>query len=150
MSCWPEVLFSALPLSIWQATIWWPTPSSKQRRGQWGGHEQNAWHGLLQSNTGRPQRYCGFGPRPQKWRQHHKKSESHTFFWFPRACSSPQWVKDLALLHLWHRLQLLLTFDPWPKKLPYAAGAAKSKKKVMLKSYPSLEFPSWHSRNEFY
>ena len=24
-----------------------------------------------------------------------------------------QWVKDLALLKLWHRLQLRLRFDPW-------------------------------------
>ena len=25
-----------------------------------------------------------------------------------------QWVKDLVLLQLWHRLQLQLEFDPWP------------------------------------
>ena len=25
-----------------------------------------------------------------------------------------QWVKDLALLQLWHRLQLWLESDPWP------------------------------------
>ena len=25
-----------------------------------------------------------------------------------------QWVKDLAWLHLWHRSQLQLQFDPWP------------------------------------
>ena len=25
-----------------------------------------------------------------------------------------QWVKDLMSLHLWHRSQLQLRFDPWP------------------------------------
>ena len=25
-----------------------------------------------------------------------------------------QWVKDLVLLQLWHRLQLWLRFNPWP------------------------------------
>ena len=25
-----------------------------------------------------------------------------------------QWIKDLALLQLWHRLQLWCGFDPWP------------------------------------
>ena len=27
-----------------------------------------------------------------------------------------QWVKDLALMQLWCRLQLQLPFDPWPQK----------------------------------
>ena len=26
-----------------------------------------------------------------------------------------QWVKDLAFQQLWHRLQLRLRFDPWPR-----------------------------------
>ena len=29
--------------------------------------------------------------------------------------STGQWVKDLALLQLWHKSQLQLRFDPWPK-----------------------------------
>ena len=35
-----------------------------------------------------------------------------------------QWVKDLALLELQHRSHLLLGFNPWSTKLPYAAGYA--------------------------
>ena len=34
-----------------------------------------------------------------------------------------QWIKDTALLQLWHRLQLWLGFDPWP----CAVGAAGKK-----------------------
>ena len=52
-----------------------------------------------------------------------------------------QWVKALALLQLWHRLQLQLTFDPWPrnfhilqvwptkKKIKTQAKKKKNKKK---------------------
>ena len=39
-----------------------------------------------------------------------------------------QWVKDLALPQLWHRLQLQLGFNPWPREFPYAVGGVKTKK----------------------
>ena len=46
--------------------------------------------------------------------------------WFP-VC----WVKELALLQLWHnRSQLWLRFIP--RELPYAAGVAIEKKKERL------------------
>ena len=43
-----------------------------------------------------------------------------------------QWVKDLALPHLWHRLQVQLRLDSWfdPWKLSYATGVAKINKKI--------------------
>ena len=41
------------------------------------------------------------------------------------------WVKGWALLQLWHRLQLQLGINPWPK-LPHANGSAKGKKKKIL------------------
>ena len=45
-----------------------------------------------------------------------------------------QWVKDSALPQLWHRSQLRLGCDPWPRELPYAMGAAaKEKRKDTLK-----------------
>ena len=34
--------------------------------------------------------------------------------------SLAQWVKDLALSQLWHRSQLWLRYDPWPRN-SYAA-----------------------------
>ena len=40
-----------------------------------------------------------------------------------------QCVKDLALLHLWCRSQILLSLDPWLWNLPYAVGAAEKEKK---------------------
>ena len=40
-----------------------------------------------------------------------------------------QRVKDLALQKLWHRLQLWLGLDPWPRELPYATGVAEKEKK---------------------
>ena len=58
------------------------------------------------------------------------------------ACSIPsstQWVRDLVLPQLLHRLQLHLGFDPWPGNFPLLPVWPKMKKK---------EFPSWHSRNE--
>ena len=39
-----------------------------------------------------------------------------------------QWVKDPALLQLWHRSQLQLKFDPWPQELPYAWVQPKQNK----------------------
>ena len=39
------------------------------------------------------------------------------FFFFLIYLGVPavaQWVKDLALLQLWYKLQLQLCFDPWP------------------------------------
>ena len=43
--------------------------------------------------------------------------------------SPVQWVKDLALLQLWHRSQLQFGFDPGAWELPYTTGASKKKKK---------------------
>ena len=40
-----------------------------------------------------------------------------------------KWVKDLALLQLWHRLQLQLGFDPWPRNPPMPLGVAKKENK---------------------
>lgn len=40
-----------------------------------------------------------------------------------------QWVKDLMLSLLWLWLLLWHRFDPWPRELVDAAGAAKKKKK---------------------
>ena len=41
-----------------------------------------------------------------------------------------QWTKDLALPQLWHRWQLWLGFDPWPKKVQGAAKKKKRKRKL--------------------
>ena len=53
-----------------------------------------------------------------------------------------EWVKDLALLHLWHSLQLWHSSQPrlgfvlWPGELPYAtAGATKKEKKKTLSNH---------------
>ena len=44
-----------------------------------------------------------------------------------------QWVKDLELLQLWCRSQLQAGFNPWPRELPYASGAAEKEKKKKKK-----------------
>jgi len=33
-----------------------------------------------------------------------------------------------VLLQLWHRSQLQLEFNPWPRELPYATGTGENKK----------------------
>ena len=44
-----------------------------------------------------------------------------------------QWVKDLALLWLWHRPAAVSLIGPLAWELPYATGAAlKSKKKKIV------------------
>ena len=43
-----------------------------------------------------------------------------------------QWVKDLALLHLWCRVQLWLRFDPWPGNFHMLQVRPKKKKKKVL------------------
>ena len=43
--------------------------------------------------------------------------------------SPVQWVKDLSLLQLWHRLQLGLGFNPRPKNFHMLWGQPKRKKK---------------------
>ena len=40
-----------------------------------------------------------------------------------------QWVKDLVLAQLWHRLQLWLGSDPWPGNFICHGAAKKDKKK---------------------
>ena len=49
-----------------------------------------------------------------------------------------QWVKDLALLQLWHRLQLWLGFSPWPENFQMLWRWPKKKKKGLFKSYVHL------------
>lgn len=69
----------------------------------------------------------------------------------PQRCGfDPQgrapWVKDLALLQMWHRLQLGPGFDPWPGNLHMSRMWSKRKKKeksdsALLKTMPkSLNF----------
>ena len=45
-----------------------------------------------------------------------------------------QWVKDQVLPHVWHRLQLWLRFDPWPKNFhtPQVQPKEEKKKKKNL------------------
>lgn len=43
--------------------------------------------------------------------------------------SPAQWVKDPALLQLWHRSQLQLELDPWPGNFPMPWGQPKKKKR---------------------
>ena len=56
---------------------------------------------------------------------------------------SAQWVKDLALLQLWHRLQLLLRFYPWPRN--FHMLWVQPKKKV----YDCQDLPYIHSARDF-
>ena len=46
-----------------------------------------------------------------------------------------QWVKDPVLLQLWHRLQLHLRFDPWPRNF-YMPWCGQKKKKKKKKRHP--------------
>ena len=43
-----------------------------------------------------------------------------------------QWVKDLALMQLWCRLQLQLRFNPWPRNLHMLWVQPKKKEKIRL------------------
>ena len=52
------------------------------------------------------------------------------------ACSIPSpvgWVKDPALLQLWHRSQLWFRFDPWPRNFHMPQLWQKKKKKKKKK-----------------
>ena len=56
------------------------------------------------------------------------------------ASSTPdpaQWVKDPALLQLWHRSQLQLGFDSWSEDFHMPLGRPKKK----TKKYTEGEFP---------
>ena len=44
---------------------------------------------------------------------------------------SVEWVKDPALLQLWHRLQLQLRFDPWPKNFHMLQVQLEKEKKIL-------------------
>ena len=68
--------------------------------------------------------HCGSGSNP--WpgtsachRGGFKKRE-----WEGEKGSTPvaQWVKDPALLHLWHRFQLQCKFNPWPRNFHMPQG----------------------------
>ena len=52
------------------------------------------------------------------------------------ACSIPgltHWVRDLALLWLWHRLAVVALIQPLARECPYATCMAlKSRKKIMI------------------
>ena len=54
---------------------------------------------------------------------------------------SAQGVKDLVLLHLWHRLQFWAQIPPLAWELPYVMGVAE-KEKEKLKCNQSLEINS--------
>ena len=54
-----------------------------------------------------------------------------------------QWVKDLALLQLWHRLHLQLKFDPWPGTSICHGGSLKKRKEKETE-----EFLLWRSGNK--
>ena len=41
-----------------------------------------------------------------------------------------QWVKEPALMQLWHRLQLQLRFDPWPRNFHMLWVWPKKKKQT--------------------
>jgi len=41
--------------------------------------------------------------------------------------TAAHWVKDPALLQLWLRLQLWLTFDPWSRNFPVLRMCLKNK-----------------------
>lgn len=38
-----------------------------------------------------------------------------------------QWIKDPALLQVWSKSQLQLTFYPWQQELPYAMDVAQKR-----------------------
>jgi len=44
----------------------------------------------------------------------------------------PQWVKDLALLWLWHRLAATAPTGPLAWETPYTMGAALEKTKIII------------------
>ena len=54
-----------------------------------------------------------------------------------------RWIKDLALLQLWHRLLLQLTFNPWPGNLhmPWMWQKKNEKQKTKTTLYPELGNP---------
>ena len=45
--------------------------------------------------------------------------------------SPAQWVKDLALLQLWHKSQMWLRFDPWPRNFHMLQVLLKKEKKSL-------------------
>ena len=50
--------------------------------------------------------------------------------WSRGSISGPvQWLKDLALPRLWHRSELQLGFDPWPRNLHMPQVCPKKKKR---------------------
>ena len=49
-----------------------------------------------------------------------------------------QWVKDPALLWLWHRLASVAPTGPLAWKPPYASGAALNRQKQQQKQYYAL------------
>ena len=62
--------------------------------------------------------------------------------------SRVQWVKDLLLLRLWHRLRLRLGFSPWPRNSHILWGWLKKKKRnpglpQVRSNFPILSPKSW-------
>ena len=53
-----------------------------------------------------------------------------------------QWIKDLALPQLWHRLQVQLRSDPWPGNSIFHGAAKKKKKKIPPRKVPQAQITS--------
>ena len=50
-----------------------------------------------------------------------------------------QWVKDTALLQLWHKLQFWLRFNPWSGNFHVPQGQLKRGKKTKTKNCSNAE-----------
>ena len=57
------------------------------------------------------------------------------------------WGKDIALLQLWHRLQLWLGFDPWPRKFHMPQAWPKERKggrREEREGWKRVEYSHWY------
>ena len=50
-----------------------------------------------------------------------------------------KWVKDPALLQLWHKFRLWLLFDLWPRNSRCSRGAKKRKNVQILNAREGME-----------
>ena len=67
-----------------------------------------------------------------------------------QSLSPVPWVKDMALQQLWHRLQLLLGFNSWPRNFhinQVLAPLYSKYTKENLGSRPSHQTPVWSGRH---
>ena len=51
-----------------------------------------------------------------------------------------QWIKDLALLWLWHRSAATAPIRPLAWELPYAAGVALKRPKTITKKEKKMQY----------